>query len=113
MRYLLSLLLAACGPIPVQISKPSQEQTQKQSVKQEVANDLAADQQSSHQSESKQGTNSMPVIVICNTVSSPNGHCIAPNEDSPLQQTVGARLRGTIVPKPRSGESDQTKGATQ
>lgn len=110
-RYLLILLLAACGPIPVQISK--QDQTQKQSVKQEVANDLAADQQSSHQSESKQGTSSMPVIVICNTVSSPNGHCIAPNEDGPLQQSVGARLRGTIAPKPRSGGSDQTKGAIQ
>lgn len=99
MRYLLSLLLAACGPIPVQISKPSQEQTQKQSVSQEVANDLAADQQSSHSSASKQGTNSMPVIVICNTVSSPNGHCIAPNEDGLLQQTVGARLRGTTAPQ--------------
>lgn len=100
-RCLLILLLTACGPIPVQISK--QDQTQKQSVSQEVANDLAADQQSSHQSESKQGTNSMPVILICNTVSSPNGHCIAPNEDSPLQQAVGSRLRGTIAPKPRSG----------
>lgn len=98
-RYLLILLLTACGPI----SKPSQEQTQKQSVSQEVANDLAADQQSSHQSESKQGTNSMPVIIICNTVSSPSGHCIAPNEDSPLQQAVGSRLRGTLAPKPRSG----------
>lgn len=97
MRYFLILFLAACGPIPVQVS--SQDQTQKQSVKQEVANDLAADQQSSHASESKQGTNSMPVIIICNTVSSPNGHCIAPNEDSPLQQTVGARLRGDNCPQ--------------
>jgi hypothetical protein len=111
MHYLLILLLAGCGPIPVQISK--QDQTQKQSVKQEVANDLAADQQSSHASESKQGTNSMPVIIICNTVSSPNGHCIAPNEDSPLQQAVGSRLRGTLAPKPRSGGSDQPKGASQ
>jgi len=111
MRYLLIFLLAGCGPIPVQISK--QDQTQKQSVKQEVANDLAADQQSSHASESKQGTNSMPVILICNTVSSPNGHCIAPNEDGPLQQAVGSRLRGTLAPKPRSGGSDQPKGETQ
>ena len=64
-KYLvIILLLAACGPVPVQVSKTSQEQTQRQSVKQEVANDLAADQQSSHQSESKQGTNSMPVIII-------------------------------------------------
>lgn len=111
MRYLLILLLAACGPIPVQISK--QDQTQKQSVSQEVANDLAADQQSSHASDARQGTNSMPVIIICNTVSSPNGHCISPQEAGPLQQTVGATLRGTLAPKPRSGGSDQIKGVTQ
>ena len=80
-RYLIPLImLAGCGPIPVQISKQSSEQAQTSS--------LAADQQSSHASESKQGTTSMPVIIICNTVSSPNGHCIAPNEGGPLTEAV-------------------------
>lgn len=92
MKYLLPLLLlAACGPIPVQISK--QDQTQKQSVKQEVANDLAADQQSSHQSESKQGTNSMPVIVICNQNNSQGASCATPRESSDLEGVVSNRLR--------------------
>lgn len=92
-RYLLiTLLLAACGPIPVQISK--QDQTQKQSAKQEVANDLAADQQSSHASESRQGTNSMPVIIICNTVSSPGGHCIAPNPEGEFTKNINRNLKG-------------------
>jgi phage gp45-like len=89
-------LLTGCGPIPVQVQSSKQEQTQRQSVKQEVANDLAADQQSSHASESKQGTNSMPVIIICNTVSSPNGHCIAPPEGSPLQQEINRKFKGAI-----------------
>ena len=91
MRYLiLPLLLAGCGPIPVQISK--QDQTQRQSSEQTASQ--SADQQSSHQSAAKQGTNSMPVIIICNTVSSPGGHCIAPNEDGPVQQTINRNLRG-------------------
>ena len=94
MRYLLlTLLLAGCGPIPVQVQSSKQEQSQRQSVKQEVANDLSADQQSAHQSESRQGTNSMPVIIICNTVSSPNGHCIAPNPDGPLQKSITNQLK--------------------
>jgi len=91
MRYLLPLLfLAACGPVPVQISKQSQEQTQ--TANQTASN--AADQQSQHQSESKQGTTSMPVIIICNTVSSPGGHCIAPNEDGPITQQINRNLKG-------------------
>ena len=95
-HYLLPLIaLAGCGPVPVQVQSSKQEQSQRQSVKQEVANDLAADQQSAHQSESRQGTNSMPVIVICNTVSSPNGHCIAPNEDGPLKNHINLNLKGT------------------
>ena len=92
MRYLLPiLLLAGCGPISVQVQSSKQEQSQRQSVKQQQS----ADQQSAHQSESKQGTNSMPVIVICNTVSSPNGHCIAPNEDGPLKNHINRNLKGT------------------
>jgi hypothetical protein len=84
-RYLLPfLMLAGCGPVPVQVSKQSQEQAQTAS--------LAADQQSSHASESRQGTNSMPVIIICNTVSSPGGHCIAPNEEGPVQRAVDSNL---------------------
>lgn len=89
-RYLTPLfMLAGCGPIPVQVSK--QDQTQR--VAQDVAQ--AADQQSSHASESRQGTNSMPVIIICNTVSSPGGHCIAPNEDGPLTEAVRNGMNGS------------------
>jgi type III secretory pathway component EscV len=86
------LLLAGCGPIPVQVQSSKQEQSQRQSNEQQQQQ--SADQQSAHQSESKQGTNSMPVIIICNTVSSPNGHCIAPNEDSPLKQHINRNLKG-------------------
>ena len=90
MRYLLPLLLlAGCGPIPVQIQSSKQEQSQRQSNEQQQS----ADQKSDHQSESRQGTNSMPVIVICNTVSSPNGHCIAPNPDGPLQKSITNQLK--------------------
>ena len=92
MRYLLPLvMLAGCGPIPVQISK--QDQTQRQSVKQEVANDLSADQQSSHASESKQGTNSMPVIIICNSNNSPRATCATPREGGALNDVVDSNLR--------------------
>ena len=91
MRYLLPiLLLAGCGPIPVQVQSSKQEQTQRQSNEQSQS----ADQQSAHQSESKQGTNSMPVIIICNTVSSPGGHCIAPPENSPVLTNIRDNLKG-------------------
>lgn len=94
MKYLVILLLAACGPVPVQISKPSQEQSMRSSQEQTARQDMAADQQSQHQSESRQGTNSMPVIIICNTVSSPNGHCIAPNEDSQVARQIKRNMKG-------------------
>lgn len=95
MKYLIPiLLLAGCGPIPVQMQSSKQEQSQRQSVKQEVSSDLSADQQSAHQSESRQGTNSMPVIIICNTVSSPNGHCIAPPDGSPILKNINEKLKG-------------------
>jgi len=84
----LFFMLAGCGPIPVQVSKQSQGQTASQTASQ------SAEQQSSHASESKQGTNSMPVIIICNTVSSPNGHCIAPNESGPLTEAVRHGMSG-------------------
>lgn len=85
-RYLLpmSLILAGCGPVPVQISKQAQEQTQ--TASQTASN--AADQQSQHQSESKQGTNSMPVIIICNTNGSPSASCATIPKDNPVQPVI-------------------------
>jgi len=82
------LLLAGCGPIPVQISKQSQEQTQRTS--QEVAQDVAqaVAQQSSHASDAKQGTNSMPVIIICNTTNSAGATCATPQKDGPVGETL-------------------------
>jgi hypothetical protein len=94
MRYLpILLLLAACGPIPVQMSSQRQSQSSKQEVAQDVANDLA--QTSSHASESKQGTNSMPVIVICNN-NAANGRCIALPENAPLLETTQQRFKGNV-----------------
>jgi hypothetical protein len=95
MRYLLPMItvtLAACGPIPVQMSSQLQSQSSKQEVAQEVANDLAASQSSAHQSESKQGTNSMPVIIICNN-NAANGRCATLPENSPLVETTRQRFR--------------------
>jgi hypothetical protein len=73
MRYLLPIIimLGGCGPIPVQMQSSKQEQTQRTSQSAEQS----ADQQSSHASESKQGTNSMPVIIICNSNNSPRATC--------------------------------------
>lgn len=88
-RYLLVLALAACSPIPVQVSKTSQEQTQHQSAEQTQS----ADQQSAHQSESKQGTNSMPVIIICNSNNSPNSTCATPREGGALNDVIDNKLR--------------------
>ena len=82
MKYLLILLLAACSPIPVSVSRTSQERSQSNS--QEAS--TAADQQSSHASESKQGTNSMPVIVVCVQNNSGNSQCVTPQQ--PLSKSI-------------------------
>jgi type III secretory pathway component EscV len=91
---ILALLLAGCGPIPVQVSKTSQEQKQssKQEVAQEVANDLTASNTSGH--ESKVGTSSMPVIIICNTNNSANARCASIPENGPMMKDVQRRYRG-------------------
>jgi type III secretory pathway component EscV len=94
MKYLVILALAACGPIPVQVSKTSQEQ--RMSSEQAQTASTAADQQSSHQSESKQGTNSMPVIIICNSNNSPNSTCATPKEGGALNDVVDNKLRRKI-----------------
>ena len=92
MRYLLPLLsLAACGPVPVQISKQAQEQTVSQTASQTASN--AADQQSAHQSESKQGTNSMPVIVVCVQNNSATSNCATPQKDGPVGETLLRKMK--------------------
>jgi hypothetical protein len=88
----LSLLLSACGPIPVQMSSQKQTQSSKQEVAQEVANDLEASNASSHAS--KQGTNSMPVIIICNNTNSPSARCATVPENGALLETVQGNMRG-------------------
>lgn len=91
-KFVLPLaLLTGCGPVPVQISK--QEQTQRQSVKQEVANELAAEQQSSHASEARQGTNSMPVIIICNQLNSSRSTCVTPKDKGMLGDAWEERVK--------------------
>ena len=94
-RYLLLMIaVTACGPIPVQVSKTSQEQAQTQTASQTAS--TAADQQSAHQSESKQGTNSMPVIIICNSNNSPNSTCATPREGGALNDVVDSKLRKKV-----------------
>jgi len=84
-RYLLPLItLAGCGPIPVQMQSSKQEQTQRTSQSAEQS----ANQQSQHQSESKQGTNSMPVIIICNTTNSTGASCATIPKDNPVQPVI-------------------------
>jgi type III secretory pathway component EscV len=96
MRYLLPILmLAGCGPIPVQMQSSKQEQRQSNEQKQsnEQTASTAADQQSAHQSEAKQGTNSMPIIIICNSNNSPNANCAAPREGGVLEEGIGNVMR--------------------
>jgi starvation-inducible outer membrane lipoprotein len=88
-RYLLPLImLTGCGPIPVQMQSSKQEQTQRTSQSAEQS----ADQQSAHQSEAKQGTNSMPVIIICNTTNSAGASCATLPKDNPLQPAIKRRI---------------------
>jgi hypothetical protein len=92
MRYLLPLImLAGCGPIPVQMQSSKQEQEQTQRTSQSA--EQSADQQSAHQSEAKQGTNSMPVIIICNTTNSAGASCATLPRDNVLQSEIKKRLK--------------------
>lgn len=71
MKYILPLLLLAGCTTALNVTpqRQQQEQTNSQTAS------TAADQQSSHASDAKQGTNSMPVIIICNSTNSPNAVC--------------------------------------
>ena len=89
----LALLLSACGPIPVQMSSQKQTQSSKQEVAQEVAQDVAASNASDHQS--KQGTNSMPIIIICNN-NGTNGRCATQPEGAPIMNEVQSKVRGKL-----------------
>jgi|PlaIllAssembly_1097288.scaffolds.fasta_scaffold00627_8 hypothetical protein len=97
MRYLLPMImitLAGCGPIPVQMTSQSSKQTSRQEAALDAA--LSADMQSAHQSDAKQGTNSMPVIIICNTNNSPNASCATLPENSPLVETTKTRVKRNL-----------------
>jgi len=88
-QVILVLLIAGCGPIPVQMQSSKQEQTQRTSQSAEQS----ADQQSAHQSEAKQGTNSMPVIIICNTTNSAGASCATLPKDNALQPAIKHRVK--------------------
>jgi type III secretory pathway component EscV len=91
-KYVLPLLLSGCTfntSIPVGDSMSQQQknqQRQEQSQTNSQTASTAADQQSSHASESKQGTNSMPVVIICNQLGSARSNCITPQQ--PLSTSV-------------------------
>lgn len=98
MRLLLigTALLAGCtfnATIPRGDSMSQQQkqsmfdkQQQEQSQTNSQTASTAADQQSSHASDSKQGTNSIPVIVICNQLGSSRANCITPQQ--PLSTSI-------------------------
>lgn len=77
MKYILPLLLLAGCTTALNITpqRQQQEQNQTQSQTNSQSASTSADQQSSHASEAKLGTNSMPVIIICNSANSPNAVC--------------------------------------
>ena len=89
MKYLIAVLalaIAGCAinlpPIAGQSQEQSQHMSNKQRQEQNQTNNqtasTAADQTSSHASESKQGTNSMPVIVVCVQNNSSRSTCATP-----------------------------------
>lgn len=94
MKYLLLLFLAGCtinATVPLEDSMSqkqsvSNHQRQEQSQTNDQTASTAADQQSSHASESKQGTNSMPVVVVCVQNNSGNSQCVNPPQ--PLSKSI-------------------------
>ena len=92
-------LLAGCTfntTVPIGDSMSQQQknqQRQEQSQTNSQTASTAADQQSSHASDSKQGTNSMPVIIICNSNNSPRATCATPREGGALNDVVDSNLR--------------------
>lgn len=75
MKYPLPLLLLAGCTTTLNVTPQRQQQEQNQSQTSSQTASTTADQQSSHASDAKQGTNSMPVIIICNSTNSPNAVC--------------------------------------
>lgn len=94
MRLLLigTALLAGCTfntTIPVgdnMSQRQSNQQRQEQAQTSTQTSRTSADQQSSHASDSKQGTNSMPVIVVCTQLGSARSNCITPQQ--PLSTSI-------------------------
>lgn len=84
LSILTAALLTGCtfnAAIPLGDSmsnKQQQEQSQEAST--------SANQQSSHASESRQGTNSTPVIVVCVQNNSGNSQCATPQQ--PLSKSI-------------------------
>lgn len=78
------LLLSGCTVNLPQMGGSSQsskqDQTQRMSNTQDQTASTTADQSSSHASESKQGTNSMPIIVVCVQNNSGRSNCAVPSK---------------------------------
>ena len=89
---LTAALLAGCtfnAAIPLGDSMPQQQKqsmSNKQQQEQSQEASTSANQQSSHASESKQGTNAMPVVIICNQLSSSRSSCVTPQQ--PLSTSI-------------------------
>lgn len=71
---LLTVLLTGCSIPPSQSQRSSQKSSQEQEALQT--------------SESKQGTVSQPIIVICNVVNSRDGRCVTPEKDGVINDVI-------------------------
>lgn len=74
----LALLLTGCTTVNM---PPSQKQQQEQTSTQTSSQTATQGQDTNHSTDSRQGTVSQPIIVICNTMGSTNSQCATPRDD--------------------------------
>ena len=84
-RYLIPVIVAGCATVNLPPSqRQQQEQSQRQEQRQEQSLSGTQGQDSTHTSDSRQGTVSQPIIIICNHVSSANSRCATPRDGEPV-----------------------------
>ena len=86
MRWPLIFVLALSGCSGLTSNKPSSESKSKASS--EASADQQNRQDSQHASDSKQGTISQPIIVICNVNNSAGSNCATPVKDGPVDKVI-------------------------
>ena len=92
LRTLPFLLLAGCTTVNLPPSqKQQQEQTQSSTLTVTPTQTVTPSQDTQHASDSRQGTVSQPIIVICNQLSSSHSRCVTPKEGDPFLKPVDAQ----------------------